>query len=140
MSVTLADQSILISANSQKIWPFIYDVSGWMRWDQTLTSIDGPKDLNVDDRVSMVFKTGQQMQFHVSEISPEKSLVFNSSLGPISLVFAYELKVENTQTQVTITVTAEGAGAEGLAGQMGPMFNKNLAQELQNLKNLVEKN
>lgn len=68
--------SIFVNNTQEKVWNFLTDVERWKEWDTEITKSQLKGQFKVNANGSFKPKGGPILQFHISELRPNKSYAF----------------------------------------------------------------
>lgn len=126
-------KSIVINANSAKVWSIITNIDNWATWQ---TEISKPK-LNGELKPETTFdwKTGGAgIHSTLHTVEPNSFFGWTGKTFGMFAIHNWTLTETNGQTQVSVEESMEGF----FASLLKKSFNKNLEKGMQNWLNLLK--
>lgn len=126
-------KTILIDANSQKVWSVLTQIDNWATWQ---TDISKPK-LNGELKTGTTFdwKTGgAKIHSTLHTVEPFKNFGWTGKALGAYAIHNWNLTETNGQTEVHVEESMEGF----LVGMFKKAFNKNLENQMQNWLDLLK--
>lgn len=127
-------KTIMINADSKKVWEVITNINNWDKWQSDITK---PK-LNGELKPGSTFnwKTGGvTIHSTLHTVEPVKNFGWTGKTFGMYAIHNWTITEENGKAQVSVDESMEGF----LASLLKKSFNKNLDKGMQNWLNLLKR-
>lgn len=131
--------SILVDSSQKKVWDLLIDVDKWKDWDTELEKSTLSEKFSLGAKGVLTPKKGPKLNFHISELTPEKSYTFITKMPIGALEIKRTIESRNEQTEFTDDIKFTGFLKKFFGLLLGRGFKSVLPKVMQNFKELAEK-
>jgi hypothetical protein len=127
------------TASADKIWDVWTDVSNWKQCDKGLKEATLDGEFVVGAKGKLIPDKGPKSKFIISEIVPNQSYVFKTSIPFGWLIIKRSLEVKNGVTYFTHDVQFTGILKKILGKKLGKNYREMLPSVMNEIKIIAEK-
>lgn len=127
------------TASPEKIWQVWTDVPNWKQWDKGLKDAFLKGDFAVGTKGKLIPDKGPKSKFIISEVIPNQSYTFKTSIPFGWLVIKRTLETRNGVTYFTHDVEFTGILKRILGKSLGKKYRKMLPLVMKDIKLIAEK-
>lgn len=120
------EESVVVRAPPDQVFPLWKDVPGWTRWDKSLEwgRLDG--DFKVGSKGQFKQKGGPKISFTLTQVDPPRGFTAKVRMPLATMNLIHRAEAQGDGTRVTHRIELEGP----LSGLFSMLLGKNLRQGL----------
>jgi hypothetical protein len=123
---------------SDKIWQVWTDVNNWKQWDKGLKEVTLEGSFEVGTKGKLVPDKGPKAKFIISEVMPDRSYTFKTSIPFGWLIIKRTLETRSGVTYFTHDVQFTGILKKVLGRKLGANYRAMLPEVMREIKKIAE--